>query len=453
MKWFLNIAFASVACYLVGGAPIAMAQQAPSVNQMKNAMARLLWQDAHAPELTWSNVANVNSQWVLEPQKLSGMPVIEPGVSWVQMEAINDVVVVGAHDDNEGRTQSGWIAIQSGVYEEEHGDHSHTRFDKPPRIVQSVLNSEQGNPAHVYRYGSRIFLANDKKNGFTVLSRTATPSQPGASIRSQFYPGGGNHITLAATSSNFVFATWADREGDNQGRVDVVALENATATPMRSFKLPSGGLHGATSVGNKVFFAPADGVCCLRADIKTAIRESDIQHLSLGTDSSTNKPLRTGAFAVSDDYAVFTSGSGPNASLHLVDSRSEKPSLQTIALPVTQGLNVMTPKCFKGFDRKPMALCFAERRGSDAQESLMLIALDPNGDKNYSDAKLVASHNIGPSKIEGHSGYHDVAFSRNGKYAYITIPADGEIWVWNMMTLSVDNKVKVGGVPSRIISL
>jgi hypothetical protein len=451
---YLKLPF-SVFCFAMSCMPHAFSQQADSVNHRKNAVARLLWQDGEAPKLKWSNVAAIDSKWSMDPQPVSGLPTIDSGVRWVQMELLNDMVIVGAHDDNEGKTQSGWIAIHSGLYDEEHGDHSHTRFDKPPHTVKSALDTEQGNPAHVYRYGSKIFLANDKKNGFTVLGQGSSTGTAGSMINAKFYSGGGNHITLAATPTDVVFATWADRDGENAGRVDIVNIENPSASGalLGSMKLPSGGLHGATIVGNKVFFAPSDGVCFIKSDLNYVPKEMDIQHVSLGTDSVTNKPIRTGAFTVSGDYALFTAGGGSDAHLHLLYSRSEKPKLQSIPLSLGTGLIAMTPRCFVASDKKPMALCFAERRGSVAQESLVVISLDPNGDTDYSDARIMKSIDVGPSKIEGHSGYHDVAISRNGRYAFVTIPGEGTIWILSTSTWEWEGKINVGGTPTRILSM
>jgi len=308
------------------------------------------------------------------------------------MEEANGLVVVGIHDTENGSFQSGWVAIRTEVEEEDHGNHSHWYYEKPPAVTSSMLGTDEGNPAHVYNYQGDIFLANDKKNGFTILPSLAMIKSPAASV-ARFYSGGGNHITLAAVDRSVCYATWADRDGENLGRVDVVPIGNDSGKGGYQLKLPSGGLHGATSNSGRVFFAPSEGICWVDADVAVAKNSKavEVNHLSLGEDPLTGKPNRTGAFANHEQYVLFTTGSKEAASLCVIDSKSPKPTVVKVPVPTADGLSSMTPRCVKTRAGKNYAFLFSDRRNSEADETLTVVDLDPNGDGNLSDAKIAKS--------------------------------------------------------------
>jgi hypothetical protein len=418
-------------------------------------ITRIVWQDASDHSLKWSDVTRGPNGLAIAPQSVAGFPKLDAAQqSFVQMEDTNGLVVVGIHDNDNGNFQSGWVALNCGVVEEEHGDHSHWHYEKPPAIAVSQLGKDQGNPAHVYNYQGDIFLANDKKNGFTVLSSSALSKSP-STAAARFYSGGGNHITLAAVDRKVCYATWVDRDGENVGRVDVVPISSETGRPGYTLKLPSGGLHGATSNSGRVFFAPSDGICWLDADVTLTknAKSAEIQHLSLGEDSVTGKPWRTGAFANHRNYVLFTTGSNSSASLCMIDAKSPKPTIVKLAMPIAEGLALTTPACVKTPSGKQYAFLFSDRRGSDAAESLSIVDLDPNGDGILSDAKIEKTLPVRASKVEGHGGHHEVCFSASGRLAFVTNPGDGSIWVLSLATLDWDSKHQVNGVPSRIVAI
>lgn len=427
-------------------------------------LVRLLWQDDADLSLKWSDVTRGPNGLTLSPQAVTAFPKLQADQqSFVQMEETNGIIVVGIHDNDNGNFQSGWVALNSGVVEEEHGDHSHWHFENPPTIAATQLGQDQGNPAHVYNYQGDIFLANDKKNGFTILNSAGLNAAGSAKTKSEtptnsfarFYQGGGGHITLAAVDKRVCYATWVDRDGDNLGRVDVVPIHDDAAQPGYQIKLPSGGLHGAIANSGRVFFAPADGICWVDADVKLAQKPESVKinHLSLGEDAATGKPLRTGAFANHGNHVLFTTGAKEAAALCLIDAKASKPEVIKIAMPIEEGLAWTTPACVRTPAGKQYALLFSDRRGSEAAESLAIVDLDPNNDGKLSDAKIAKSIPVGPSKIVGHGGHHEATFSASGRLAFVSNPGDGSIWVISLSNLEVDSKHQVGGVPSRIVAI
>ena len=432
------------------------AKQEPKKSNAPRTVTRLFWQDNQEQALQCGDVVRDGAEWRIQKQSIPGLPPLDRDKqSMVQMESVRGVVVVGVHDNENGAFQSGWIALNPGVDEEEHGNHSHWHFDKSPSVIASQLDIHQGNPAHVYEYQGDIYLANDKKNGFTILS-PSTLLKSRSSTGSRFVSAGGGHITLAAVDNRVCYATWADRDGDNQGRVDVVSLASSGSLNGYSLRLPSGGLHGATANSGKVFFAPSDGICWVEADLNLSRKPSgvEIHHLSLGEDAVTGKTLRTGAFANHERSVLFTTGAAEASTLCILDASLAKPIVTKLAIPVEKGLSLTTPETISlGAQGKQYAFLFADRRDSELAESLHIVDLDPNGDGNYSDAKLTKSIAVGASKIEGHNGHHEICFVPKRKLAMLSNPGDGSIWVLSFSDLEVQAKISVSGTPTRLVSV
>jgi hypothetical protein len=417
-------------------------------------LCRIVWQDDADHTLKWSDLTRDLKGFSLNQQSLEGFPKLDSTQqNFVQMEESGGIIVLGIHDSEEGAFGSGWVAVDSGVVEEEHGDHSHWKFEKKPHVLHSQLDKEQGNPAHVYLYQGDIFLANDKKNGFTILSPVSLRNASTRASATRFFSGGGSHITLAAVDGKVCYATWVDREGDNAGRVDVVPIDHATNTIGYELKLPSGGLHGATANSGRVFFAPADGICWVDADVELSKKKDDVKihHLSLGEDSETGKPRRTGAFSNHSHFVLVTTGAKESASFCMIDAKAKEPKIMEVSLPLEDGLAWTTPACVTTSAGKHFAFLFSDRRGSEATESLAIVNLDPNKDGDLSDAKLEKKLPVGASKVVGHGGHHEIGFSSSGRWAFVTNPGDGSIWVISLSTLEVESKHQVDGVPSRIL--
>lgn len=428
------------------------AQTSAAASPKERTVARLFWQDTGANTVKWGNLIRTGDEWRLAPQSLEGFPKLDlDQQSLVQMESIDDVLLVGIHDTDKGAIQSGWVAFKSGVTKEEHGDHFHWHYDDAPAIVAQRLDKEQGNPAHVYQYNQQFVIANDSLNGFTIVDPQAVRSNRSDAAR--FYSGGGNHITLAAPSREIVYATWADRDGENVGRVDVVGVGEFAKQKGYSFRLPTGGLHGATANANRVFFAPSDGIVATVVDAKLQAPPSNdsLEYVSLGKDAKSDRPNRTGAFVNHREYVLFTFGSGAEARMGMINAKDSRLSLKTLTIPAEEGLALTTPKTTITRNGKEYAFVVRDRRQSEAQESVAVVDLDPNGDKKLDDAKVVQSIDLGPSKIEGHSGHHEVCFLPQSRMACISNPGDGTIWLISLVDFTVQAKLAVGGTPGRLI--
>lgn len=414
-------------------------------------VARLFWQDKSDQSLKCGDLKR-GQAWSLQAAAINGFPKLDPDKqTHVQMEFYDGVLLIGIHDMEEGKFQSGWAAIDSGVTQETHGDHFHWHYDASPKLIASRLNQQQGNPAHVYLYDGAFYLANDKKNGFTVVSPSQLRVNQGANA-DRFVSAGGGHITLAAVGERVAYATWIDREGDNAGRVDVVGL-GSNAGRGYHFQLPSGGIHGATACSGKIFFAPSDGVCWVDVDTTVSKQASSVvvNHVPLGDDAEGN-PRRTGAFESTGNHVLFNVGRGTAAELCIMNASSPKPAIMTRALAVAGGNSTTTPKVVQSRTGEPFALLFEESQIGDLPEKLHVVALDPNRDGKYSDATLRASINVGRSLIEGHSGHHE-ATPIGHAFVAISNPGDGTITIFSTSDWTPQTTLQVGGSPTRIVAV
>ncbi|TWT34764.1 YncE family protein [Blastopirellula retiformator] len=415
-------------------------------------MGRVFWQSDNDATIRYGNLIK-GEKWTLESHTIPSFPTIDrDSQSLVQMEAIDDVLVIGVRDAEGGELASGWVAFSDGGHEEEHGDHTHRRYNDAPKVLASQLDDQQGNPAHLYQYDGAFYLANDQNDGFTRLRPDQLRRGEAAAT---FFSGGGDHITLAAVENQIAYATWIDREGENAGRIDVVNLRDDQSDDGNyTIHAPTGGLHGATANSGRVFFAPADGICWVDADTNLSKNEktAEVHHLSLGSDPDNKKPLRTGAFATAGHWVLFTSGSSQESFLGLIDAAADQPTVQKLPIETAAGLRLTTPTILETASGLRMALLFQDCHDGDVQEQLTAINLDPDRDGDFTDAKIVKHIPVGKSKIIGHGGHHDLCILPGGRYACVTNPGDGTIWVVSLTRLEVLEKIEVGGVPSRTIA-
>ncbi len=412
-------------------------------------LTRLFWQDRTDGAVYAGDLSHQEKNYVVSKSKVKNFPETTPNKNdLVQMEVAHGRLIVGVRDHADGKANSGWVEIDTGVEEENHGDHSHWAYASDATVSSTTLDGNQGNPAHVYRYGNHIYIANDKNNGFTQIA----PSGTTGSSSAKFFKGGGGHITLAAVADRIAYSTWIDRSGDNCGRVDVVDLRNQSSEPRYSFNLPVGGIHGAGACGNRVFFAPANGVCWVDCDFDFAETSEtvSIEHLSLDEDPS-GTDYRTGAFETFENHMLCIANSKAGApTLCVINGTAPTPVVTRIpCVDLEEGLKLSTVRATKIVGNKSFAFAFAE--GEELEEKLLVFELDPNGDHSFDDAKLVNSIKVGPSKLEGHFGHHGITFLGNNKTAVVTNPGDGTLSVIDLVKQEVSQTIDVGGQPTHLV--
>lgn len=424
-------------------------------------ITRIFVQDHEQRSVRWADITRETSGKLALSgfNDIEGFNKLDPKKqTLVQMRESNGMVVVGVRDDDEGAFQSGWILFHTGVTYSDHGDHGHWSIRKKPAVWDSRLDQKQGNPAHVYLYEGLFFLANDKLNGYTRLDPTKYASASGKKIGMDqpfFLNGGGNHITLAVSSGRVGYSSWIDGGGPNKGRVDVTPLRmDGKGEIAYSFNLPSGLIHGATACMDKVFFAPSDGVCWVKADHNLKLKPEDVKlnHISLGKDGEKNR--RTGAFAQLDQHVFCVTGKETMSNLVILNAMDSNPRPMMITLNGRKGSRPLTPVITRGIDSKPIAFIFHDAPKDVETTSICdIVYLDPNGDGNFSDAEVVKSLEVGKSCVMGHHGHHDITFDAENQYGFITNPGDGTIQVFSMREMKIVQEFKTGiSMPTHIIA-
>jgi hypothetical protein len=451
----------AVACVMLGsalGSAAVFAETKPSVATKPRVLTRVFFQDDQSHKVRFADLLATEPITLSEAKDVEGFPTLDPEKqSLVQMQSAAGMIVVGVRDEEDGEFQSGWVLIDSGVEEEEHGDHSHWAYVAAPKVRATQLDDQQGNPAHVYKYEGVFYLANDSKGGFTQLDPSKIkPSHSESDIRSlaKFYRGGSGHITLAA-HKGLAYSTWIDRDGDNAGRVDMVDLSsNQPAEPASHFHLSSGGIHGAAAANDKIFFAPSNGIAWINA-VGSAKVDGDsisVQRIDLGKDGET--PRRTGAFTTHGKHVAFMTGRGESTTLGLIDASSPTGEWTAVKIPVLESRRAVGPTIVKPRSGTPIAFVFhdgpAEAEGKNVAS---IVDLDPNGDGQWNDAKISGELEVGKCLVNGHSGHHDIAFDANSSLAVISNPGDGTLTTVSLASRKPTGTFNVGGSVSRLISV
>jgi hypothetical protein len=410
----------------------------------------------------WTNVKVDGQQnWSIDDwSTITGFPTLNAQrQKLVQMDAVDHLLLVGVRDDADGTYQSGWVLIDSGVRYIDHGDHGHWNFRRTPEVWDQRLDNQQGNPAHLYVYHKKFFLAQDRLNGYCRIDPSRYSKAADGTISKdtpRFIVGGGNHITLAVVDDRVGYSAWIDGGGPNKGRVDVTRIsEQSAQQPAYSFYLPSGGIHGAAVCADKVFFAPAAGICWVQADPQAQLKPDAVQihHIDLGNEEG--KPRRTGAFTTYKHYLLFTTGKSQQAALAIVDAKAATPQPWFVPLPVPAGTQPVTPIVADTAYDRLYAFVFCDRSNShqEANEVLHVIDLDPNRDNKLDDARLLKTIPVGRSAVSGHFGHHDLAFDSEKQYGFLTNPADQTLVVLSLKTLEPVTSFSFPGKPTALLAI
>jgi hypothetical protein len=447
-----RIAAAVFLCGLLSG-PVQSAEFPALVAE--NRVARLLWFDHSSDTLMWGEV-RAGDKWTVTASPVRGFPELQPETQdLVQMKHAQGLLLVSVRDHQEGRHKSGWVALDMGVREVPHGNHSDWQYVASPTVRASQLNATQGNPADLSVQDGVFYLAHDARNGFTSFRAEDLRTQPAESC-GMFRNGGGGQISLAVVNNTACYATWSDADGANAGRVDVVRLTTDAQKSLDvSFRLPSGAIHGTAANSGRVFFAPTDGICWVDANgpAGQSAQPVRVNHLSLGKEAESEKPLRTEALVNHRNWVLFTAGSGENAALCLLDAKAARPEIVRVNIPVADGRSLTTPEVVLAAGGKRYAFVFQDHHAGDSQGQLTILDLDPNGDRDLRDARVAKVMPVGASGIDGHSGRQTVCFDSEGRHACLTNPGDGTIWVMTLRDLQIRAKSIVGGMPGTIVAI
>ncbi|MCA9010077.1 MAG: hypothetical protein KDB01_10040, partial [Planctomycetaceae bacterium] len=135
------------------------------------------------------------------------------------------------------------------------------------------------------------------------------------------------------------------------------------------------------------------------------------------------------------------------------DATAAQPTVVKLPIDTAVGLSLTAPEVVLASGGKRYAFLFQDRQEGEIQEQLTIVDLDPNGDRNFSDAAVAKTIPVPASKVDGHDGHHSISFDSEGRTACFTNPGEGTIWVISLRDLNVRAKAIVGGTPGEIIAI
>ena len=447
---------AAITAFVIVASSLSILPTAKAQHGGSEQLIRVTWQDAKDKSLHWGEFVKVGPSIVFQNQgKVAGFPTLGDSQSLGTMKRIDNMLVLGVRGGSQGQPQGGWLAVDLKVTEQLHGDHSDYTYGDAPHVTLTALNDSRKYPIHLYEYNKEFYMANDPLNGFTRIDPNKLMAG-GDDALGVFYRGGGGHITMAAVNKKVGYSTWMGSTESGKGKIDVIDLAKpGEGSIAYSIESPTPGLHGAITNSGRVFMAHADGIVWVDADLdlSQSAESVKINHLSLGKNPQDEQPYRTGAFTDHKDWVFFLAGEDKDAGLYMIQASASTPSVSKLLIETKPGLRLGMPECVTALSGRDYAMAFQSKRAGDAVEQLTIIDLDPNQDRDFSDAKIQTSIDVGSGLVEGYRSYHSISFCDDEAYAVFTNPADGEICLLSLDKLKVVSRQKVGGVPTGIIAI
>ena len=413
-------------------------------NVRKKTITRIFWQDRETQKLSYADLQTTN-KWHIKRGWVQGFPsTLMEGQTLGPIVQKGKQVFVGLV----GEQSNTLYLIDSGVYERPHGNHFHWEYPNTPSTKMQL------------NLGGRFDFA-AMTNNYSFISvkgaediRVSMAANSNSNVATKFNSGRSNGA-IAIVNDSLAYASWADTDGENAGRVDVSNPSAGANGKSYSFQLPAGGIVATCAVNGKVFFANSQGVSWVQADLAMSKNGQDVSVANVVNATVEGLGGVPEKLVVEKDWVLFSvSNENGDSYLFMIDSRSQNPSVMKLAIPVEKGMALSAPKTKLSLGKR-YAFLFQERvdAASDLQEKLTIVDLDPNRDSSFNEAMVKANMNVGPSKIEGRFGHHDICFDAYGRFGIFTEPADGIVNIMTLNDMKVRARFKVGGVPDRIVAV
>ena len=448
--------FALVGFLLLGLAVPADAQHQHQHRKKTN--MRLFWVDQSTQKLTWGDVVTTD-KWALNTSTVDGFPEMDSKANRLSpLVGRNGMVVAGISGTADDKKKGRWVAIDSGVYQEPHGNHFHWKYTGRPTVTQTINEERQGRASRVSFVGEQLYLLGDK--GFSTDNLNNLRIRGAATGTRKFFPATNWPVSQSTFVDNVVgYSAWDDSDGEHAGQVDVIKLADSTK-PAYSFKLPSGDVSVTTFNSDKVFFAHKDTISWVTPDRSCSLGSDNVkvnQVNPANQDLKLESPPAT--FVNERNWVTFTTGKGESSKLCMIDAASPTPTVIALPIKVNEGLQLSAPKTILSLGKR-YAFIFHQRSKpagegatDDIKEQLTIVELDPNRDMRFDDARIAKTIPVGKSLIKDDAGHHQVSFDAYGRFAVFTNPGDGTLSVMTMQDLQVRVNFKVDGVPTQIVAV
>ncbi|MFO0904346.1 MAG: hypothetical protein U0939_15185 [Pirellulales bacterium] len=427
--------------------------------QGQQTLTRVFFVDESKQSLQWAELIAGEKPTMTSVREISGFPKLDPQKQAISsLQAVGGMMLVGIRTLDDADAPAGWLLIESGAYEEAHGDHSHWIYPYAPRIRAAQFDEQTRGPDRVAVIDGAFYWSNVGADGFYRLDPSQIgPREPAQAVRQRaaWHTGGGESGVVSSVGNVVAFTAWKNVEGDGAGRIDVTALRPAGNDKTAfSFDLPSTGTHAAAACQGKVFFATKSSLhwVVVPSRISSSVEAVAVQ--SLGdpqTAALVEGPLE---FATYGRYVVFSAGAGPDAMLCHLDAAAEIPQLRKISLPLPSDHRPGAVKLMRSRKGQPLALVFHAGPGdATGHDRLSVFEMDPDRNGNWSDAKLSQAVSVGKGRDDVPGGDHYLAIEADNRRAVYSNPGDGTLMVLNLEDRKTVTGFRVGGAPTKVLAI
>jgi hypothetical protein len=138
----VSSAVIATSCFTLMNSPSADAQGIRT-----RTMMRIFWQDRGTDKLSWADLTK-GDKWAIKRGWIQGFPKLDPekqGLGRMNRNS-NGKLVVGMISRENSDSQSGWVAVDPGTFEEPHGNHTHWKYTGEPKVTAMNRDANEGNP-------------------------------------------------------------------------------------------------------------------------------------------------------------------------------------------------------------------------------------------------------------------------------------------------------------------
>jgi len=423
-------------------------------NVRATTITRLFWQDRETNRLSYADLVTTNA-WGLQRGWVTDFPKIDGEIQNLgAMQQTGGLVLVGVQDNQNEADKGGWIAIDSGVFEEPHGNHFHWKYTQTPKSIYHRIDATQGSANSVTVQNSTFLVINSAGQFIRVRPNEVKQQQHQSAIRI-YSPDSAFH-SLAVVNGRIGYGVRA-ADATDPGTVDVLNLDQAPEK-LVAYSIPVSDtpLTAVAVNSGKAFFSTSDGVAWVNVDttLSGSAATETVNRIEESKTLADTTAFSAEALVSTAGYVLCSVGSGKGSALRLINASSPQPSVTSVAVPVAEGLQLTSPEVILSLGKR-FAFLFQERidANSDSQEHLTVVELDPNRDRSFSDARVTVTMPVGASKIDGEHGHHGICFDAYGRHAVITNPGDGVLTVLSLQNMRTVASFRVGGAPDHITAV
>ena len=404
---------------------------ASAQNVRETTIMRVFWQDAVTQKLSYANLT-ASSRWNLRRGWVSGFPALDPATQTLGDMVAADGQVIVSVEAGSDTAAGGWLCLDSGAFEEPHGNHTHWKYTRRPRVRQSELAAGRGQSAGLIEHAGTVVHA-DSTGACTLLTPGQLKLGGDRGIRKLTLP---EPARFGLLDGSRLITVW---------ETDAIAAANYQLTQTlqpdsRSANLGTN-LAGVVHNSGHTFVSHSQGLT--RATPAT----DAATHQALDISEPVSRPTSQ------LQWVLATAGTGADARLCLTNATAPVPNIVQLPIPGPAGTRPLPPRTTLSLGKR-YAFIVQQSASSEtsAPEQLIVVLLDPNKDKDFSDARIHRTIDLG-TKAALTTADRDICFDAYGRHAVISSPSDGILTVLSLAKMNIVARFKVGGAPGRLVSV